>query len=109
MSEFVDFLQEQFAEFGSVNSKRMFGGYGIYHDGLMIGLVADDTLYLKIDSDTLSLFKAAGSQPFMYNKAGKLVKMSYYEAPPETLEDPDEMKRWATLAWEAACRNSKKT
>ncbi len=107
MSEFIEFLREQFAEFGEVQSKRMFGGHGIYYHELMIGLVADDTLYLKIDGETEALFLAAGSQPFMYNKAGKLVKMSYYEAPAETLEDPDEMKHWAKLAWDAACRSKK--
>ena len=105
MSDFVAFLHEQFAEFGDVRSKRMFGGHGIYYLDIMIGLVADDVLYLKVDKDTEARFLAAGSQPFMYNKAGKLVKMSYYEAPAETLDDPDEMKQWATLAYEAACRS----
>ncbi len=107
MSEFVNFLHEQLAEFGEVNSKRMFGGHGIYHQGLMIGLVADDVLYLKVDEDSEPQFRHAGSRPFTYNKAGKLIQMSYYEAPPETLDDPDEMKRWAELAYAAACRSQR--
>lgn len=107
MSEFVEFLREQMAAFGEVRCKRMFGGHGIYYYDTMIGLIADDTLYLKTDDQTEAQFLAAGSQPFMYNKAGKLVKMSYYAAPAETLEDPDEMKHWATLAWDAACRSKK--
>ena len=108
MSEFVEFLHEQFAEFGTIRSKRMFGGYGLYYNDLMIGLVADDTLYLKADKESESRFEAEGSQPFMYDKAGKLVKMSYYEAPAQTLDDPDEMKEWAAIAYDAACRNRKR-
>ena len=107
MSDFVEFLHEQFAEFGKITSKRMFGGHGIFYQDLMIGLVADDVLYLKTDKDSEARFLSAGSQPFMYNKAGKLVKMSYYEAPPETLDDPEEMKDWAGLAFDAACRSKK--
>ena len=52
MSEFVEYLNEVFAEFGAIQSKKMFGGYGIYHDGVMFALVSDDTLYLKADETT---------------------------------------------------------
>ncbi len=107
MSDFVEFLHEQFAEFGEVTSKRMFGGHGIFYHGLMIGLVADDVLYLKSDKESEARYVSAGSQPFMYDKAGKLVKMSYYEAPPETLDDPDAMKEWAQTAYDSACRTKK--
>lgn len=105
MSDFVDFLHEQFAEFGTVSAKRMFGGHGIFYHDLMIGLVAEDVLYLKVDGDTEDAFKSAGSSPFLYDKGGKQVKMSYYEAPPETLDDPGEMRDWAQLAYDAACRS----
>lgn len=105
MSDFVEFLHEQFEPFGAVTAKRMFGGHGIYHDGIMIGLVADDVLYLKVDAATEALFAAEGSKQFMYDKAGKLVKMSFFEAPPQIMDDPDEMARWARLAYDAACRS----
>jgi DNA transformation protein and related proteins len=49
MSEFVDSLDEVVAQFGAISAKHMFGGYGIYHDSVMFGLVADDVLYLKAD------------------------------------------------------------
>ena len=107
MSEFVNFLREQFAEFGDVSSKRMFGGHGIYYQGLMIGLVADDVLYLKVDEYSEPQYRRAGSRPFTSTQAGKLIRMSYYEAPPVTLDDPDEMKQWAELAYAAACRSQR--
>lgn len=107
MSGFVDFVIEQLAGLGAVESRRMFGGYGLFYGGLMIGLVARDVLYLKADDQTQEQFAATGARPFTYNKAGKLVTTSYYEAPPETLDDPGEMKLWAQRAYDAACRSRK--
>ncbi len=105
MSEFVEYLKEVFLEFGSVTARKMFGGHGIYHDGVMIGLVADDTLYLKVDAKSVSKFDTQGLTQFMYTKGGKQVGMSYYLAPEEALDDPAEMKLWAQLAYEAALRS----
>ena len=105
MSEFTDFLPEAFAEFGAVHIRRMFGGHGVFHDGVMIGLVAQNTLYLKVDEHTKPLFEERGLEPFEYGKPDKRVAMSYYQAPEETLEDPDSMQEWAALAYEAALRS----
>ena len=105
MSEFTDFLPEAFAEFGAVHIRRMFGGHGVFYDGVMIGLVAQNTLYLKVDEQTKPLFEERGLEPFEYGKAEKRVAMSYCQAPEETLEDPDSMREWAQLAYEAALRS----
>lgn len=107
MSEYIEYLQEVFSEFGKVRAKRMFGGHGIYHDDVMIGLVADDTLYLKVDSKSVAKFEEHGLAQFMYPKGQKMVGMSYYLAPDEALEDPSEMREWAKLAYEAALRSRK--
>ena len=104
MSEFVEYLHEVFESFGPIQAKRMFGGYGIYHNDLMFGLVADDSLYLKADDETSGLFEAKGLEPFEYDKNGKKMKMSYFQAPEEIFDDPDEAKAWAERAYEAACR-----
>ena len=104
MSEFVDNLQEVFATFGAVRGRRMFGGYGIYHDGLMFGLVADDVLYLKADEISLPAFADQGLNPFEYEKNGKAIKMSYYMAPDTIFDDPENAREWAVRAFEAALR-----
>lgn len=106
MSEFTDFLHEVFAGFGSIYTRRMFGGYGIYHNELMFGLVADDTLYLKADNTTKQQFIDKELTPFEYDKKNKKVKLSYYLAPEEIYDDPDEAVYWARLAYQAAL-NSK--
>ena len=105
MSDFVAYLHEVFATFGAITAKRMFGGHGIYHDGVMIGLVADDTLYLKVDAQSRPLFEARGLTAFEYVKNGKAMQMSYLSAPEEIFDDPDEAKRWAERAHQAARRS----
>ena len=110
MSGFVDYLHEVFVELGPISSRKMFGGYGIYHQNLMFGLVADDELYLKTDRDNITQFEQAESKPFEYNKNGKLMKMSYFQAPAEIYDDPSLALEWGTLAFDAALRAaSKKT
>ena len=105
MSEFVSYLPELFQGFGPVSTRRMFGGHGVFHDGVMIGLVADDTLYLKVDAHTVDRFEALGLAQFQYDKGSKTVGMSYYMAPEEAMDDPDEMVPWARLAYDAALRS----
>lgn len=104
MNNFVNYLHEVFEPLGSIQSRKMFGGYGLYHNGLMFALVADDTLYLKVDKINLDDFLARGLEPFEYGKAGKVVKMSYYLAPEEIFDDPDEAILWAQRAYAAAVR-----
>ena len=107
MSEFVEYLAEIFESFGEIRSRRMFGGYGIYHDGLMFGLVADDVLYLKTDSRSAPSFTERGLAAFEYIKQGKPTRLSYYQAPEEIFDDPDAARLWAVRAFEAALRSRK--
>ena len=81
----------------------MFGGHGIYLDGLMFALIADDTLYLKVDDGNRADYLAAGLTPFkpFDDKPGT---MSYYPLPEEVFEDQDALLRWAREALGAALR-----
>ena len=108
VNEFVEHLNEVFSQFGTIRSRRMFGGYGIYHHELMIGLVADDTLYLKTDALSEPDFAEAGSLPFEFIKNGVSMKMSYSSAPVEIFDDPAIARVWASRAYEAALRSRKK-
>jgi DNA transformation protein and related proteins len=104
MSEFVDYLHEVFELFGPIIARKMFGGYGIYHNELMFGLVSDDTLYLKADAESAHYFEKEGLGKFEYRKAGKLMKMSYYQAPAEIMEDLEQAAVWARRSFDAALR-----
>ena len=104
MSQFVEYLHEVFQDFGPLTSRKMFGGHGLYHQGLMFGLIADDTLYLKADKDSSAEFEALGLMPFQYQKGDKIVSMSYYQAPESIYDDPEQASAWASLAYKTALR-----
>jgi DNA transformation protein len=104
-SQFVEHVVETMRRFGAVRAKAMFGGWGLYHEGVFFALVADDTLYLKADDESRADFMALGLQPFVYRmKDGDSITMTYYEAPGEALESPDAMAEWARRGYAAALR-----
>jgi DNA transformation protein len=83
----------------------MFGGWGIYLDGLMFGLIAGDRLYLKVDAVSEPAWRAAGGAPFVYEaKGSKRVAMSYFSPPSDALDSPDQMQPWGRMALDAALR-----
>lgn len=104
---FVSHLLELLEPMNGVTAKRMFGGHGIFCNGLMFGLVADSTLYLKVDDENKADFEARGLGPFTYTGKGKPISMSYYQAPEETLDNSDDMLAWAERAYAAAVRAKK--
>ena len=109
-AEFENFVAEQISVFGKITQKRMFGALAFYHQGLIIGMAIDDALYLKADDQSKSNFEAEGMSQFTYgHKDGKQVGMSYWCAPERCLDDPDEMKEWCKLAYQAALRAKKPT
>jgi DNA transformation protein and related proteins len=106
--EFVTYVVDLMQSIGPVRAKGMFGGHGIFLEGLMFGLIADSVLYLKANKETENEFKARGLEAFKYNKKGKEFKMSYYQAPEEALEDVEEMNSWANTAYGAALKAASK-
>ena len=96
---FKDFIADQLAAFGPVTIRNMFGGAGVYADGVMFAILDDDTLYLKADETSSRAFADEGMSPFTYTPKGKTaVAMSYWEVPPRLLEEPDELADWAREA-----------
>ena len=102
--EFRDHLIDLLTPLGAVTVRAMFGGGGVYLDGTMFGLVADDVLYLKVDDANRPDFEAAGSGPFVYQGKNRPVTMSYYQVPAELMDDGETLCQWARGAWEAARR-----
>jgi DNA transformation protein len=96
-------LEELLAPLGPVMLKRMFGGYGVFLDGLMFGLVSDERLYFKTSEASRAAFEAEGLGPFTYTKKGATaVLTSYWQAPERLLDDPDELVEWARTAQRCA-------
>ena len=104
MSDFVRHLLDLFEDFEAVSARRMFGGTGLFRDGLMFGLVHADTLYFKVDEGNRADYEARGLPPFRYERKGKTIALGYRQAPAEALEDVAVLAEWGRYAWEAAVR-----
>ncbi len=97
-------IEELFAPFAAVSVKRMFGGHGVYADGVFFALEIAGEIYLKADRHSAPQFKEAGSRPFIYQGKDRPITVSYWSLPEQALEDDDELIRWAKSAVEAALR-----
>ncbi|TSA13754.1 MAG: TfoX family protein [Betaproteobacteria bacterium] len=107
--EFVEYVMELFGPFGTVAARRMFGGYGVYLDGLMFAIVAGEMLYLKADEMNRIEFEQAGCEMFGYVRKGKRAALNFFRAPADAMESPEQMLPWARTAYAAALRaNAKK-
>ncbi|MFT6164760.1 MAG: DNA transformation protein [Zhongshania aliphaticivorans] len=103
-SAFTVFLVDQLQWLGPVTSRRMFGGTGLFLEGLMFALIVENTLYLKADTATRGDFDALGLPPFSYQRNGRDIALSYFQAPDEALDDRDLLIDWANRAYAAAMR-----
>ena len=102
--EFAAYVVDLLQTIGPCYAKGMFGGFGIFLEGLMFALVADNVLYLKVDDDNRADFLELGLQAFSYEKQGKSMNLSYFQAPEEAMESGDVMQLWGSSAYSAAMR-----
>jgi len=107
-NELLEYLIDQLSPIGDARGRAMFGGHGVYLDGTIIGIIAFDTFFLKVDDGNRPDFEAAGAEPFTYEGKGKPIVMPYWTCPPEVLEDPDLLREWARKAHAAARRSKSK-
>lgn len=109
--EYRDHVADLFSTFGEVQVRPMFGGAGIYHDGIMFGLVtAEEGIYLKADDASKARFEAEDMGPFTYHapKGNRPpIVMAYWQIPLRLLDDVDEMADWARIAFDVARRTHK--
>ena len=102
-------IAELFAGLGPVSIRRLFGGKGIYFDGVIVAIVQRGELLVKADEQSAPDFEAAGCKQWTYigKRHGKLVAMPYWSIPDSAFDDPDEMTVWARRAYEAGRRVGK--
>jgi DNA transformation protein and related proteins len=102
---FAEFLREQLSPLGRVTMRRMFGKTGVFCDGLMFGMITDDTLYVRVDDHNKAVFKEAeAAPPLNYDKQGRTIDLSFWRVPERLLDEPDELVLWARAALGAAGR-----
>lgn len=105
-SAFAEFVLEQMAGIPGIGKRAMFGGFGIYRNGLMFALVADEDLYFKANDHLAEDFIALGLPPFAFQSKGKTMALKYYRTPESVFEDSDQMRHWAEKAYRCALRNA---
>ncbi len=100
-----DDIRDLFAGFGPVAVRRMFGGAGVFADGMMIALISDGVIHLKADAQTIPAFEREGQGPFTYaTKNGTRSLTSYWRMPDRLYDEPEELARWAHDAFGVARR-----
>lgn len=100
--EYCDYILDQLAPLPGISAKRMFGGFGLFRQGLMFGIIIDDVLYYKTASGNRAEYEAAGSEPFRYETKKKTVTLSYWAVPALALDDEDILLEWTRAACAAA-------
>lgn len=103
-SEMGEYVVDLLSPLGEASYRFMFGGFGVYLDGLMIGIVADEVFLLRTDDENRPDFEARGIPAFR-PYPDKDQTMPYYAVPDDVFEDPDEFMRWAQRSRQAALRH----
>jgi DNA transformation protein and related proteins len=101
----ADGIREIFEPVGRVTLRRMFGGHGVYLDGLIFALESDGVLFLKTDETNRGLFESRGSRPFTYMKQGtEQLLTSYWSLPASAFDDSDELRELTRSSFAASQR-----
>ena len=99
--DYAAYVVDKLSGLGEVHSRAMFGGYGIFHEGLMFALISDDVLYFKVDNSNREMYEKAGSSKFPHG-------ISYWEVPTDIFEDTARLYQWANISIGVAQAKAKK-
>ena len=104
-TEFHDYVvYDLMRDVPHITSRQMFGGWGIYRDGIIFAIITGGVLYFKTDDVNQKRFEEAGSAPFTYQNKGKTVALPYWNVPERVMEDPDELFAWIETSCDVARR-----
>lgn len=98
LDQTIDQAKDLFAALGLVSHRKMFGGAGIYVEGVMFALVLADEIMIKATGSLAEDLEAQGSTAFVYEAKGKSSKMSYWRLPETAFDDPEETLNLARRA-----------
>ncbi len=107
-SEFINYVAEMLEPLGEVTVKRMFGGSALCVNDCAVAIGFDDTLYFKVDKESVADYERENCQQFTYEKQGKTIYVSNWEMPAYVLEDQEQFIKWAEKSYHVALKNKKK-
>jgi DNA transformation protein len=102
--QFRDVVVTHLNRVAPVTARGLFGGYGVYSEGTMFALIADNTVYFKVDDGNRQDFIDLNMGPFTYEGKGKPIQMSYYQIPDEIWQDLPRLATWVETAIAAGRR-----
>jgi len=107
--DLVNYITDMLQDLGHIDTKYMFGDWGLYLDGLFFAILVDDNLFVKVDDQSRESFERDKLEQFSYMRKGKRCFLSYYKVPDEAIDDIDSLKYWAQLGYQAALRANEKS
>ena len=108
-SEYKDYIVEDvLGHISGISVRGMFGGWGIYFDKVIVGIIAEGELYLKADPEIVLKYKKLGCYPFSYDRDAKIIEMNYMSVPIETLENRELVKDRIMESYEISLKSKKK-
>jgi DNA transformation protein len=99
---FRSFVLDQLSSLPEVRARAMFGGHGLYSGDHFFGILDEGRVFFKVDDSNRAEYESRGMPAFSYEMKGVLKTMSYFEVPPEVLEERNEVAAWAQRALKAA-------
>lgn len=94
-------------EMGGVTARAMFGGYGVYKDGIFFAIIDNDQLYFKVDATNVKEYQEHGSQQFEYQSPKGPMPMAYWLVPDDVMENPRLAVEWADKSYQISLRAKK--
>jgi DNA transformation protein len=102
MKLIISDIIERLSPFGDISSRRMFGGYGLYKNGIIIALVADEELYFKGIPSAQAYYESFGSTRFVYEGQKRPIQLSYWYVPATVLNDSEILEKWVDIAFHSS-------
>jgi DNA transformation protein len=106
-ADYLSYVLEQLAGLPRVTSRRMFGGIGLYSNGVFFGLIDNDTLFFKVNDSNRGDYVARNMAAFRPFRDKPDLSMSYFTVPADALEDRDELAVWARKSIAVAAASPK--
>lgn len=103
--DYLEYILDLLSHCDSITSRAMFGGYGIYKNGVIFAIIARDELYFKVDQSNIEQYKKQGSEAFTFEAKGKVSKMSYWKVPLLIMEDETQLKDWVEQSYNISLKN----
>ena len=107
-SNYVSYILDLLSPFGDMTSRAMFGGYCIYKDKVIVGIVVIDELYFIVDKTNQVQYEELDSVPFTYSKGDTVATLSYWKVAIEILEDEEQLPKWLEDSFIVALNSKRK-